>query len=326
MQSYRDRLNSIVPKYRSEDHKWEYVAAEAVTVASYVTEDGETKTEEIQWNLVQDKDQAAQLAAYRLVNGRELSIELTLKPEARFWQPGDLLTLDIPELALDGIDAVLIRRTIDPATFQISATFVSETADKHDYALGRTGVAPPTPSLVSPEEKDEAASVNEARAPFMQATEPLAADSIEGDEWFDSANTFRHYVFDGTAWVATAATVADATQTVLVTGQNATSGTILLSLDDGASRAVEAAIRVTGLSGSCTQTIKIQSRLAGGTWADLGSAANDSGGTGDTVFPVAAATLTNSSGSTQTYELRAVTSTTGPGTGTIDQPASYLRA
>lgn len=326
MQSYRDRLNTIVPKYRSENHKWEYVAAEAVSVTSYVTEDGEVKTEEIQWNLVQDKDQAAQLAAYRLVNGRELAIELTLKPEARFWQPGDLLTIDLPEAALNDVDAVLISRTIDPTTLQVTATFVGETAAKHDFALGRTGVAPPTPSLVSPETLDDAASVNAPRAPFVQDTEPPIADSIEGDEWYDSDDGFRHYVFNGTAWVTTAATPGDATQTVLVTGQNATSGTILLSLGDGASRAVEAAIRVTGLSGSCTQTIKIQSRLAGGTWADLGSAANDSGNTGDTVFPIASATLTNGTGLTQTYELRAVTSTTGTGTGTVDQPASYLRA
>lgn len=326
MQSYRDRLNTIVPKYRSEDHKWEYVAAEAVTVSSYVTEDGEVKTEEIQWNLVQNKDQAAQLAAYRLVNGRELTIELTLKPEARFWQPGDLLTLDIPELALDEVEAVLLRRTIDPGTFQVSATFISETADKHDYALGRTGVAPPTPSLVSPEVKDEAAGVNAPRPPFVQATEPTSGESIEGDEWFDSSSAFRHYVYDGTDWIATASTPADPTQTVLVTGQNATSGTILLSLDAGASRSVEASIKVDGLSGSCTQTIKIQSRPAGGTWADLGSAASDSGSVGDTVFPVASSTLTNSGSGPQSFELRAVTSTTGAGTGTIDQPASYLRA
>src|SRR3546814_12186125 len=72
MQSYRDRLNTILPKYRSADHNWEMTQAEAVTVSEYVTEDGEERSAEWPFNFVKDVDQAAQLAAYRLVNGREL--------------------------------------------------------------------------------------------------------------------------------------------------------------------------------------------------------------------------------------------------------------
>lgn len=169
MQSWRDRLNSVIPKYRSSAHRWEYVAAEAVTVSTYVTEDGEEKPQEIQWNLVQDKDQAAQLAAYRLVNGRELAVEMTLKANARFWQPGDMLTLNIPEAGLESQKAVLLRRTVDPAAMTVQATFIGETAAKHAFALGQTGVAPPTPSLLSPQERDEAATVNAPPEGFFQS-------------------------------------------------------------------------------------------------------------------------------------------------------------
>src|SRR3546814_3942415 len=65
MQSYRDRLNTILPKYRSADHNWEMTQAEAVTVSEYVTEDGEERSAEWPFNFVKDVDQAAQLAAYR---------------------------------------------------------------------------------------------------------------------------------------------------------------------------------------------------------------------------------------------------------------------
>src|SRR3546814_9957860 len=71
MQSYRDRLNTILPKYRSADHNWEMTQAEAVTVSEYVTEDGEERSAEWPFNFVKDVDQAAQLAAYRLVNRSE---------------------------------------------------------------------------------------------------------------------------------------------------------------------------------------------------------------------------------------------------------------
>src|SRR3546814_15080253 len=79
MQSYRDRLNTILPKYRSADHNWEMTQAEAVTVSEYVTEDGEERSAEWPFNFVKDVDQAAKLAAYRLVNGRALDRKRVLE-------------------------------------------------------------------------------------------------------------------------------------------------------------------------------------------------------------------------------------------------------
>ncbi len=159
MQSYRDRLNAIVPKYRSSAHNWELVAADAVRVSAYETEDGEEKIEEVAYNLVRDADQAAQLAAYRLVDGRELGpITLVCLPRLRSYRPGECLTLDIPSLGLD-TDAIILTRQIDPATMKVTLTLIGETDTKHAYALGLTGTAPPTPALgQTAEERDDLAA------------------------------------------------------------------------------------------------------------------------------------------------------------------------
>lgn len=184
MQTWRDRINTIVPKYRSSLHKWEYVESAAIVGASYLAEDGEEKIDTYQVDLCQDKNQAAQLAAYKLVNGRELSpIEITLKPEFRFYRPGDMVTINEPELGLINQDCVIIRRVVDPQNFSVQFTLMSETAAKHDFALGRTGTAPPTPTLVAPEEKDAAAKINSIADPsyFVQPNPP--AISNPGDIW-----------------------------------------------------------------------------------------------------------------------------------------------
>jgi hypothetical protein len=154
--TWRERLNTIAPKYRSSSHKWEYVPSEDVYVAEYITDDGEEKREEITWNLVQDKDQVAQLAAYELVNRREIGlIEVSCKPRLMRYSVGDMLTFDLPDTVLDGLDAIIIRPPqIDPETGRVNLTMLGETASKHDFALGKTGTAPPVPSLLDTEEAD----------------------------------------------------------------------------------------------------------------------------------------------------------------------------
>lgn len=108
---------------------------------------------------MQNKDQAAQLAGLELVNGRELGpITLVCKPRLRRYGPGDMLTVVLPEHGLDGVDCVIINRTVDPGRMTVSLTLVSETPGKYAFALGQTGTAPPAPALLSPEEKDGVSS------------------------------------------------------------------------------------------------------------------------------------------------------------------------
>lgn len=160
--TWRERLNTIAPKYRSGAHKWEYVPSEDVSVAAYITDDGEEKREEITWNLVQNKNQAAQLAAYELVNRREIGqIDISCKPRLMRYTVGDMLTFNLPGTVLNGLNAVIIRPPqIDPETGQVKLTMLGETSSKHDFALGKTGTAPPVPALLNTVVVDNASSTN----------------------------------------------------------------------------------------------------------------------------------------------------------------------
>lgn len=160
MQSYRDRLNTIVPKYRSPDHNWELVSAAQVQSSTYLAEDGEEMIEEAVWGLVRDADQVTQLAAYKLVDGRELfPITVPCGPRLRQYRPGECLHLNLPTLGLD-IDAIILTREIAPATLTVTFTLASEDPAKHAYALGLTGTPPPTPALgQAAAKRDEIAAV-----------------------------------------------------------------------------------------------------------------------------------------------------------------------
>lgn len=146
----RERFNRIVPQYRSEAHAWEMVAAGAVEVAEYIAADGgERRSREVVYPLVQDAEQVAQLAAYDIVDARELEpIVLPLKPLYAGYRSGDCLTVNEPEIGLVGQLVVIVGREIDLASGIVTLTCVSETPGKHDFALGRTGSPPPTPGLV----------------------------------------------------------------------------------------------------------------------------------------------------------------------------------
>lgn len=159
MQSWRDRLNTVAPKFLDPASNWTLQPAGEVQVATYLAEDGEEKVETVPFNFVKDADQAAQLAAYWVTNSRELTpITLTLKPRLRHYRPGECLALDLPQLGLDH-DAVILRRAFNPATGEVTLTFVTETAAKHAFALGRTGTPPPTPALgQTAEQRDKLAA------------------------------------------------------------------------------------------------------------------------------------------------------------------------
>lgn len=187
MKSWRERINTVIPKYRSSANKWEYVEAAAISDAGYLAEDGEEKIETHQIDLCQNVDQATQLAAYRLVNGRELgAIELNLKPEFRFYRPGDMVTIDIAEAGLAGQDCVIVQRSVDPQTLAVRFVLVSETTAKHDFALGLTGTAPPTATLTTAEDRDTTAGTNllggyaQRRIYRRSATQPATPGDSSG--------------------------------------------------------------------------------------------------------------------------------------------------
>ncbi len=172
---WEERLNTLIPKYRSRDHKWEYIAStKPVSVAAQVAIDGEVKRAERQYNLVQSGDQAAQLCAYELFDRRELGeIEIVVKPRLRKYGPGDLLIVDLPDDGLMQQPCVILKRLPMPDRMAWKFTLRSETPGKHPFALGQTAVAPPVPQLRDTAEFDGvAAPIETARAarPLIEAT------------------------------------------------------------------------------------------------------------------------------------------------------------
>jgi hypothetical protein len=63
------------------------------------------------------------------------------------YKAGDCLTVDEPEFGLNSQKVLITSRQVDPATAAATLTLRSETDAKHDFALGKTGTPPPTPSL-----------------------------------------------------------------------------------------------------------------------------------------------------------------------------------
>ncbi len=144
----RERLNGFRAKFRSEPHGWEVVPIDLVQVPDYVAADGGEKTGSDEYQMVQDPDQAASLAAYEIFDSRELMpIVLPLKPKWMGYRIGDCLTLAMPELGLAHQPVIIRARSVDPSTAVVTLTFASETPGKHAAALGQTGRVPPVPEL-----------------------------------------------------------------------------------------------------------------------------------------------------------------------------------
>ena len=145
----RDRLNQIIPTYRSEANAWQMVPAGAVTVNEYIQADGGLRSKEGTYALVQDATQVAQLATYDILDAREYEpIVLPLGPKWQGVMPGDCITILEPEFGMgEGQPVIVETRDLDLTSGMVTLTCRSETPGKHDYALGRTPNPPPIPGL-----------------------------------------------------------------------------------------------------------------------------------------------------------------------------------
>lgn len=149
MRPYSERMNTVVPKYTDPNSNWEQVSASPVVFSDLVSADGETRRQEWPFNLVKGVTQAAQLAAYKMLDSRERApIELTLMPQWRHVRPGERYTMDLPGYGLEG-DVVVLKRDIDPKTLVVKLTVQTEASDKHTRALAAVGTGPAavTPGL-----------------------------------------------------------------------------------------------------------------------------------------------------------------------------------
>ena len=146
-QPRRSRINGVVPMYRSEAHDWEMVSATGVIVADYVALDGDERIKEIQFPLVQQVDQATQLGVYEIMDAREAGPgSIPLKPWWLNYRIGDCVTFE-PENGFSR-KVMITGRGLEAQTGVVTYTVKTETDSKHAFALGQTGTAPPTASIV----------------------------------------------------------------------------------------------------------------------------------------------------------------------------------
>lgn len=168
---WAERFNTKRPRFRSEAHQWNYTQTAKVKVDAFVTEDGEEKADEPQYDLVQDGDQAVQLATYEIYDGREAGpFVVTVKPRLIEYRPGDALTLDA-SCGLWPTDLLVIiqRRRVDPATGTVELELVGETSAKHAAALGSTATVSPAPPYYGGEDYDNVIGGNTVPPGYIES-------------------------------------------------------------------------------------------------------------------------------------------------------------
>jgi len=150
-QSRLVRINTVLPKFLSEDHRWQMVQAGPVTNAAWVAEDGGKRSRGLDYPYVPHADQAAQLAYYDIANAREpITGTVPFKSHLRQVAPGDCFTFEEPGFLLDGVKVKCLRRSYDPMTGVVRIAFRQETDAKHTDAYEQTGTTPPAGEPGSP--------------------------------------------------------------------------------------------------------------------------------------------------------------------------------
>ncbi|MDX2334621.1 phage tail protein [Brevundimonas vesicularis] len=143
-----NRLNTITPRFMSEAAGWVLTPANPVSFAQYVTDDGGKHSDQIDYRFVSSLKQAAELAAYDILDAREpFSGTIPLKAHMRHLKRGDTFLVSEPGFLMDGVKCIVLSRSYDPKTAQVRIGFRSETDSKHALALGKTTTLPEFPVL-----------------------------------------------------------------------------------------------------------------------------------------------------------------------------------
>ena len=143
-----NRLNTITPRFMSQAAGWVLTPANPVSFAQYVTDDGGKHGDQIDYRFVSNLKQAAELAAYDILDAREpFSGTIPLKAHMRHLKRGDTFVVSEPGFLMDGVKCIVLSRSYDPKTAQVRIGFRSETDGKHALALGKTTTLPDFPVL-----------------------------------------------------------------------------------------------------------------------------------------------------------------------------------
>jgi hypothetical protein len=198
----KERINGIIPKYRSEQHFWEQVSGTVSRISAFVTEDGGARTRELEYPFVQieagqDTDQATQLAGYDVELSRErMPISLPLKLRWIGYRTGDCISCSIAELGLTNVQLIIIKRSLDPATGSVTLTVRTEDPGKHARVFALTGQLPPVNAFQRPDLPSDYALEQAARAAHSLLTQTVAYPVTSDDDSIIIA-AFRGTVDDG---------------------------------------------------------------------------------------------------------------------------------
>lgn len=143
-----DRINTIRPRYWSEEHSWQMTATTEVTAPDWRAQDGGARTRGVDFPYVPFATQSAQLAALQIAHTREgIAGVWPMMPHLQRIKPGDAFTIDEPGFVVNGLKCLALNTEYDPSTAIINVSFVSETDAKYPFALGLTSTPPPPPVL-----------------------------------------------------------------------------------------------------------------------------------------------------------------------------------
>lgn len=200
----RSKKNLIIPRYPSEDHKWEPVDAEAVSVADYITADGVTRSTGVTYPLVTDVDQVSQLATYAIYDSYEFAAVIPLMPRWQGLAVGDCITLDDPDLGFSSAqEFVILAKDTDINTGLDVISCRTETSGKHAAALGTTGTAPPVPTVTGNDLRAPAAplvsqwAIESTTETVGDYTNPLVRVTGSADDNPAASNVIFRYSHDG---------------------------------------------------------------------------------------------------------------------------------
>jgi hypothetical protein len=153
----KDRLNGVVPKYRTEQNNWEQVSGTVARIDAFVTADGGERTKEIPYPMVQVEaggtaDQPTHLAGYDVEASREwMPITLPLKLRWIGYRTGDCIDCGIDDLGLADKQLIILQRSLDPDTTAVTLTARTEDPAKHDRVFALTGSLPPETPFERPD-------------------------------------------------------------------------------------------------------------------------------------------------------------------------------
>lgn len=204
VQTVRDRMNGVRPQYVSPGHNWQQITGAEIVGSTYRTEDGgRALTQVYPLNGVTNAGQAGQLAAYAMADSRELGpMDLQATAPWRFYRPGDCITIDSSLMAYQGL-AVINQRSLDAETLAVSLSLKSETAGKHDFALGKTATPPPTPTLAQTAEERDLLASAAMRPRGVDAEQGATRNEDTAGNAIQTAATFSGAQFSGGANLTT---------------------------------------------------------------------------------------------------------------------------